>query len=226
MRVLAIDTALAACSVTVFETSSEELGGVSSIDMERGHAEALMPEIARVVEAAGGFDKIERVAVTVGPGSFTGLRVGLAAARAIGFATGVPVVGVTTLSAIAAPVLVAGEGLGSVASAIDARHGRVFFELYGGDAATLSPAKLVDAAEAARLIGPNGAQVVGSGAALVVAAAANPKVTRADARHHAPDPIWVARLGALCDPADAAPKPLYLKAADAHPQQRGLIARA
>ena len=68
--------------------------------------------------------------------------------------------------------------------------------------------------------------MVGSGADLVVAAADHDTVRKADARHEAPDPIWVARLGALCDPDGAAPKPLYLKAADAQPQQRGLIARA
>ncbi|MFL1876831.1 tRNA (adenosine(37)-N6)-threonylcarbamoyltransferase complex dimerization subunit type 1 TsaB, partial [Hansschlegelia beijingensis] len=77
MRVLAIDTALGACSAAVVDTASGA-AHVASLAMERGHAEALMPEVKRVLDAAGGLAGVERVVVTVGPGSFTGLRVGLA----------------------------------------------------------------------------------------------------------------------------------------------------
>ncbi len=110
MRVLAIDTALAACSAAVLDTA---VGGVSagivaseSLPMVRGHAEALIPLIARVMKAAGmTFPDLDRLVVTTGPGSFTGLRVGIAAARGLGVATKIPVVGVSTLSAYAAPYL-------------------------------------------------------------------------------------------------------------------------
>ena len=72
--------------------------------MVRGHAEALMPLIARVMDAAAlGFAELDRIAVTTGPGSFTGLRVGIAAARGIALAAGKPAVGLTTLAAFAAP---------------------------------------------------------------------------------------------------------------------------
>lgn len=226
MRVLAIDTALSACSVAVVETADDAaLNHVVSLPMARGHAEALMPEVARVLEAAGGLGGVARVAVTVGPGSFTGLRVGLACARAIGLGAGLPVVGVTTLSALAAPLLDLGDGAAPVAAAIDARHGRVFFQVFAGDGRALVSGRLIEARDAARAIGGGPARVVGSGAALVVAAADDPTIRKADASFDAPDPIWVARLGAACDPADAPPRPLYLKAADAHPQQRGRIAR-
>ena len=87
MRVLAIDTALAACSVAVLDT---EYGGIlasESTAMVRGHAEALLPMLKRVMDQAGlGFSDIDRIAVTTGPGSFTGLRVGIAAARGIALA--------------------------------------------------------------------------------------------------------------------------------------------
>ena len=81
MRVLAIDTALEACSVALLDTAQPDRAVHESQPMARGHAEALMPMIARVFDRAG-FDAnaIDRVAVTVGPGSFTGLRVGIAAA--------------------------------------------------------------------------------------------------------------------------------------------------
>ncbi len=99
MRILAIDTALQACSACVIQSGEVEPLALEQIPMERGHAEALLPLVDRVVAGVeGGFASLDRIAVTVGPGSYTGLRVGIAAARAIGLAAGVPVVGVTTLS--------------------------------------------------------------------------------------------------------------------------------
>src|SRR5487761_55535 len=121
MRVLAIDTALAACSAAVLDTV---LGGViasESMPMVRGHAEALLPLIARVMARAElGFFDIDRVTVTTGPGSFTGLRVGISAARGIALAAEKPAVGVTTLLAYAAPYQI--EGRFPIVAAIDARH--------------------------------------------------------------------------------------------------------
>jgi len=84
MRVLAIDTALEACSVAVLDTDRPDLRAHESLPMQRGHAEALMPLVARVLDRVQfDFSAIDRVAVTTGPGSFTGLRVGIAAARGI-----------------------------------------------------------------------------------------------------------------------------------------------
>jgi tRNA threonylcarbamoyladenosine biosynthesis protein TsaB len=224
MRVLAIDTALGAASVAIVETDDPHARAhVSSLVMSRGHAEALMPEVKRVLDEAGGLAGVARVAVTVGPGSFTGLRVGLACARAIGLAAGLPVVGVNTLAALAAPVF--GGGGDAVAAAIDARHGRVFFQLFSLGREPLSEPQLVDGPTAAHLIGEFPTLTVGSGADLVVDAASRRTVRKADAPHHAPDPIWLARLGAACDPAASPPRPLYLKAADAHPQEGGRIPR-
>ena len=94
MRVLAIDTALAACSAAVLDT---EYGGIvasESLPMVRGHAEALMPLLQRMMnQARMAFPDIDRIAVTTGPGSFTGLRVGIAAARGLALAAGKPAVG-------------------------------------------------------------------------------------------------------------------------------------
>ena len=107
MLVLAIDTALEACSAAIFDSERDEIVARESIPMPRGHAEALMPLVARVMAASGlDFERIDRFAVTTGPGSFTGLRVGIAAARGLGLAAGKPVVGVTTFTAFAAPLIV------------------------------------------------------------------------------------------------------------------------
>src|ERR1700741_5243112 len=110
MRVLAIDTALEACSAAVLDTGRGGIVASESIPMVRGHAEALMPLVARVMQKAKlDFPELARIAVTVGPGSFTGLRVGVAAARGIAVAAGKPAVGLTTLAAYAAPYIAADD---------------------------------------------------------------------------------------------------------------------
>src|ERR1700688_2999761 len=137
MLILAIDTALDACSAGVLDTDAGRLMALESQAMKRGHAEALMPLIARVIKQAGiAFTALDRIAVTTGPGSFTGLRVGLSAARGIGLAANRPVVGLTTLTAYAAPV-VSQNAEQPVISAIDARHDQVYFQVVSGDGSSL-----------------------------------------------------------------------------------------
>ena len=106
--------------------------------MERGHAEALLPLVDRLVSPVeGGFGSLDRVAVTVGPGSYTGLRVGISAARGIGLAAGIPVVGVATLSAFLAP-LMAGDSRGFFTAAIDAKHGHIYVQAIAPGGKTIS----------------------------------------------------------------------------------------
>src|SRR5947207_14443737 len=125
MRVLAIDTALEACSVAVLDTAHADARVHESLAMQRGHAEALMPLIARFLDRAQlDFAAFDRIAVTTGPGSFTGLRVGIAAARGIALAAGKPAIGLSTLAAFAAPFIAADDTL-PVVVAIDARHDHV-----------------------------------------------------------------------------------------------------
>ena len=148
MLILAIDTALDACAAAVLDTDAGKLIAQESQAMKRGHAEALMPLIARVMKASGvAFAALDRIAVTTGPGSFTGLRVGLSAARGIALAAGKPVVGVTTLTAYAAPI-VSENGEHPVISAIDARHDHVYFQVVGGDGSSLIKPKVAPIAEA------------------------------------------------------------------------------
>src|SRR5581483_8665417 len=137
MLILAIDTALDHCAAAVLDTDSGVMRAQETQSMKRGHAEALMPLVARVVQQSGvAFTGLDRIAVTTGPGSFTGLRVGLSAARGIGLAAHKPVVGVTTLSAYAAPV-VSEAGEAPVISAIDARHDQVYFQVVSGNGSSL-----------------------------------------------------------------------------------------
>src|ERR1700751_5179346 len=137
MLILAIDTALDACAAAVLDTGANKLIAVESQAMKRGHAEALMPLIARVMkQSALAVPALDRIVVTTGPGSFTGLRVGLSAARGIALAADKPVVGVTTLTAYAAPV-VSCNSENPVVSAIDARHDQVYLHVGGGNGGSL-----------------------------------------------------------------------------------------
>lgn len=227
MRILAIDTALPAASACVLEDGDELPLAQETLAMERGHAEALLPLIDRVMaRTEGGFTALDRVAVTVGPGSFTGLRVGIAAARAIGLACGVPVTGVSTLAALAAPLIVQ-QRPGLIGAAIDARHGNVYFAAFGPDGRAVLPPRVVPVREAARSLGEGPAWLTGSGAPLL-AAEAQSAGTKVEIGNDAvvPDIVYVARIGLLADPEIAPARPLYLKAPDAQPQDSGRLPQA
>ena len=216
MRILAIDTALPAISACVLDEGAESPESIETIAMERGHAEALLPLIERVMaRVEGGFVSLDRVAVTVGPGSFTGLRVGIAAARAIGVACKVPVIGVSTLAALAAPLILE-QKPGLVAVAIDARHGNVYFAAFGPDGRATSAPRVLPPREAVRSLGAGPVRLAGSGAALlsIEASAAGTEIEIAR-ENTGLDIVFVAKHGLLADPALAPPRPLYLKAPDA-----------
>jgi tRNA threonylcarbamoyladenosine biosynthesis protein TsaB len=226
MRVLAIDTSLEACSVAVLDTEISSRARSRSLPMARGHAEALMPLIATVMSAARTeFADLDRIAVTVGPGSFTGLRVGVSAARGIGLATAKPVVGLTTLSALAVPVIDS-DDTKSVLAAIDARHGNVYMQLFGPGGRTLVAPRVAHLRDAVRAAMASPTRLVGNAAALIEACWPDNErrpLSVIDVR--APDIVWVARLGAAADPDPASVKPLYLRGADARPQTAGVLPR-
>ncbi|WP_028347831.1 tRNA (adenosine(37)-N6)-threonylcarbamoyltransferase complex dimerization subunit type 1 TsaB [Bradyrhizobium murdochi] len=218
MLILSIDTALDACAAAVLDTSAGGLIARESQAMKRGHAEALMPLIARVMKASGvAFAALDRVAATTGPGSFTGLRVGLSAARGIALAAGKPVVGVTTLTVFAAPI-VSESSEHPVIAAIDARHDHVYFQVLGGDGSSLVKPKvapIAEALDAARFGAPH---LVGNAAKIMAerwpADAPPPFKINQQA---APDIAWVAWLGAAVSPESSPARPYYLRAPDAKP---------
>lgn len=226
MRVLAIDTALEACSAAILDTDRQS-GIVSrSQPMMRGHAEALMPLIAAAMSAADTeFSQLDRIAVTVGPGSFTGLRVGVAAARGIALATGKPVVGLTTLAALAAPFFEADESAALLA-AIDARHGQVYMQLFGPGGRSLVAPRVASVREAVRAATASPTRIVGTGAKLIDDAwPDNERRPSLVSAVRAADVAWVARLGAAIVDLTAPVKPLYLREADARPQDAGILPR-
>jgi tRNA threonylcarbamoyladenosine biosynthesis protein TsaB len=226
LRVLAIDTALEACAAAVLDTSRKGALTSRSLPMMRGHAEALMPLIAAVMSAANTeFFDLDRIAVTVGPGSFTGLRVGVAAARGIALAAGKPAVGLTTLAALAAPFFDADETKALLA-VIDARHDQVYMQLFGSGGRTLIAPRLAPVRDAIRAAMASPTRIVGNAAKLVESAwPDNERRPLQVAAVRAPDIGWVARLGAASADVSAAVKPLYLRDADAQPQEAGILPR-
>lgn len=226
MRILAIDTALGQCAACVSESGATEPIAVETISLDRGHAEALLPLLERVLSRIdGGFASLDRVAVTIGPGSFTGLRIGISAARAVGLAVGVPVVGVTTLSALMAP-LIALPRSRLVVAAIDARGGRVYVQAIAPNGRAIIAPSVLSVREIVRTLGSSGVMLVGSGAPAIAADAWSVGL---DVRVHDAPPVpdigWVARLGLAARPEHALPKPLYLAPPDARPQDAARLPR-
>ena len=162
MIVLALDTAVGACSVAVLADGQPPFA--VSEPMLRGHQERLALMARETMAQAGlAFELLDRVAVTVGPGSFTGLRVGLAFAKGLGLALGRPVVGVGTLEALAASE----TGADLTVAAIDPRRGQIYLQAFSGGHALMAPDVLPLETAAARLaeLRPVGRVVmVGSGA--------------------------------------------------------------
>lgn len=220
MLILAFDTAGAGCSACVWQDGvvlSRRAGR-----MERGQAEALVPLLQDVLAEAGiAWSALDRLAVTVGPGSFTGLRVGLATARAASLASGLPVVGVTTLEVFAhglSPDV--RPSIGTVLAVADARRHDVYAQAFAAedlrpltDAASVVPDDVPGWLAAAGAVGP--VVVVGDGVPLLATvAAAEGWVIEGDGQI-VPDPVVIAALAAgravLAEP----PAALYIRPADA-----------
>jgi len=205
MIILALDTCLTACSVAILD--GERVLAARSEPMARGHQERLAPLTAEIIAQAGlAFAELERIGVTLGPGSFTGLRVGLAFAKGLGAALSIPVVGVGVLEALAA-------GLpGLVFAVMDAKRGQIYLQAFEDGRPLMAPDALdlgTAAARLAELSGGRPATLVGPGAALLAEVLADVRLIALD---H-PDPVAVARLAAARAPTP--PRPLYLRAPDA-----------
>ncbi|MGH1558973.1 tRNA (adenosine(37)-N6)-threonylcarbamoyltransferase complex dimerization subunit type 1 TsaB [Caulobacter segnis] len=202
--ILSIDTCLGASSVAVLD--GERVLAAKSEPMTRGHQERI-GIIAReaAADAAVAFSDLTRIGVTVGPGSFTGLRVGLAFAKGLATALSIPCVGVNTLESLAYGTK------GFAAAVIDARMSQVYIQVFADGVSLMAPDALGLGEAAARLAelysgGP--ATLVGSGAPLL----AETLPSAAVLTPAAPDPVAVARLAAAKPVPTHSPRPLYLRA--------------
>jgi tRNA threonylcarbamoyl adenosine modification protein YeaZ len=218
MLTLAIDTAANFCSACVWD-GAHALGREER-NIGRGHAEQLVETVERVLAAAGrDFIDISRVAVTVGPGSFTGIRVGVAAARGFGLALGVPVAGVTTLEALAVDAREKADGAMTVA--IHGGRGQVFLQSFSADGVPLGEPVAVATEEAAFAVPASARFLAGNAAAEIASALDRPVPAGIDRATGAIE--TVARLG---ESSDRPPVPLYMRGADARPQAGFALPRA
>ena len=204
MIVLAIDTAGTGCYAALYDSERDIVLGAAGDDIGRGHAERLMEFVDAALDAAGTDIKaVGRIAVTVGPGSFTGLRVGLAFAKGLSAALSIPAVGVGSLEALARPFS------GRVLSVLDAKRGQVYLQAFADGVAVSAPDALPLETAAARVAEFAPEVMVGTGAPLL---AEMHRAARIEPLDHA-DPLAIAMVAAARKPAP--PRPLYLRAPDA-----------
>lgn len=226
MKILAMDTAMAACSVALL--SDGVIAGHCYIDQRRGHAETLMGMVGEVLKSAQtSFAEIDRFAVTKGPGTFTGLRVGLSSARGYGVASGKPVLGFSTLQTLAralAPEI--SPECSEIAVIFDARGDEVYAQFFDRTWAPLTEPGVSTRADVADQLSERGnpkqTALIGTGAALIADMApgllldVNPQ----------PDAQCLGLLAAALDDPDLAPPiPLYLREADAKRSTKNPLAR-
>jgi tRNA threonylcarbamoyladenosine biosynthesis protein TsaB len=219
MKTLAVDTALGACSVAI--TRDGQTLAHHCVAMPRGHAEALAPMVEQAMAEAGlAFADLDRLAVTTGPGTFTGQRVGLAFTRGLRIALGKPLIGLTTLEVMAAAAA-AEAGTAFVAVLHEAKRGEVYAAVYR-DRETILPVQVAVYETILKEIEAVVAKTSGERLAIAGTAAAEAAAwlgTRGAAvtltAIRQPDALWVARLAETApEPAETA-RPLYLRAPDA-----------
>lgn len=206
MKLLAVDTALGACSVAVLD--GDAVLAHQFVEMTRGHAEALAPMVDETMRKSGvAFDALDRLAVTTGPGTFTGQRVGLAFMRGLRVGLKKPLIGVTTLEAMAAAT-----EKNRAAAIHDAKRDEAYLSLWQNGATILEPVVMPFVDAVARIRAFGACALCGTGASMAgEALGAGFAVT--DIRQ--PDALWVARLALTRPVPGAAPAPLYLRAPDA-----------
>lgn len=212
MKILALDTATAACSAALVDDG--DIIAARHEAMLRGHAEALLPMVEAVM-AGIAYDSLELIATTVGPGAFTGLRVGLAAARGLALAGGLPIIGVTTLDALAHGVDHEERGGRSIVAVLNARREEVYYQPFDSALKPLSPPR-AGAVEAVEL--PDGPLlIVGDGADLIPSVPGRCDVETLPSL--LPDAAVVAAIAAArfdpTAPPDSPPEPLYLRSSGA-----------
>jgi tRNA threonylcarbamoyladenosine biosynthesis protein TsaB len=215
--ILALETSSSLCAVCLYDEAARRVVSQVSNDIGRGHAERLMDDIGEVLKLAGlAYKDVTMLACSVGPGSFTGIRVGVAAARGFGLALKVPVYGVTSLQAIALQTAPHASGA-HILSALDASRDEVYLQLFDKSAMPLKEPGAVRIEDLSASVPAGPVIICGSGAALFSGRIVHPAMI---------GPTASADAMAATHPAmRVSPKPLYLRAPDAKPQAGFAVAR-
>lgn len=208
MPILAFDCAGAQCAVALVADGRPL--AATRIESDRGHAAILVPMIQETLRQAGcSFGDLERIAVTTGPGSFTGIRVALATAQGLGLALDRPVVGVTVFDVVAA---MAAHHQLPLLAAIDSRREELFLQQFSASGAPLGEPTMLTPDAIASWIGPGPVAIAGDATDRVLPALPG----ASDTGYRLVDPVWLAKLAGE-RPAGPAPAPYYLRPPDARP---------
>lgn len=223
MKVLAIDTVATLCAACVFDAEADRVLAAESADIGRGHVEHLMPQVADVLERSGRrYSDLDRIAVGCGPGSFTGVRVGVAAARGFSLALKIPAVGISTLTAIAEESRPEAVGR-KILVAIDARREEIYTAIFDGDGNCLQGPEVSTVEKAADYARKNNPILAGNAAMAIADEIGSEPGFGMIAATSSIETI--ARIGSMIS-AEANPaKPAYLRAPDAKPQSGFAVAR-
>lgn len=217
--ILAFDSSTAACSAALWRDGATRAHRLQP--MTRGHAEVLMPIILEVLAQAGArFADLDAIAVTVGPGSFTGLRIGLSVARGIALAAGLPIIGVTTFAAVAEAIPVGQRQGLPILVLLDSKRAELYCQLFSTDFTPSGPPMIAEPAEVARLLPAGQIVLAGDGVSLAqpflpvdgAAMLMSTGVAVPDAAFIGPLACRLAERGAGLPAA-----PLYLRAPDVQP---------
>lgn len=206
--ILVIDTSGPVCAAGIFDAGGKVLVAAKSETLGKGHAERLIPMIDELLSESGlSLKDMTRVGVTVGPGSFTGIRVGVAAARGFALSLGIPAVGITTLQVVAEQVLEI-DPPAPVVAAIDAGRAEIFAQAFLPGGVVLTEPAAYDHDAVRLMIDRFGAIAVGSGVEAMAG------------REHGPDAYPLDRIGRIAErlPEDARANPVYIRGAGAKPQ--------
>ena len=229
MNILALETSMGACSAAALRGEGEARKLFARQEaMDRGHAEALMPMVAEVMAEAGlGFSDLDLIAATTGPGSFTGVRIAIAAARGLALVTPAKLFGTDSLTVLARGARendVVAEA--PLAVAVDARRGMLYFGLYDADRRKLQGPVLIAPEDAAALLPRELRIVVGSGAGLL-AEAGQRRGQHITAKLPDLQPSAAALAEIAAERGESVPvlRPLYLRPPDAKPQAQQVARR-
>lgn len=217
MTILALDTAGSLCAAALYDPQTQQLLAEVSHDIGKGHAELLLDYVAQCFETAKvSRNEISRIAVNIGPGSFTGVRVGVSAARGFGLALSCPVIGVSGFEALCHEMR-AGTPAQPVVIALSAYRGDIYAQGFDADGIASTTPLAGNEAELLPVLQQLGADyaLAGSGAAQLQAAEGSERRIISTSAHASIGTF--ARLAALRD-AGTPPEPLYMRGPDVKPQ--------
>lgn len=214
---LAIDTSGPFCSAALWSLEHNKCVAEVSENLGRGHAERLMPMLEELLEKQDAkWSAISKLAVVIGPGSFTGLRVGIATARGLALALDAPCVGVTVFEAFAQNYFTSGQNRKPVLIAMDAKRNQYWIQSFDAQGYPQTNPIQVEAEKIAENIDKATSGIIGSGAKLIAEACEG----SINVINDSPSPpiVAVAAIGAKAENDSTSPRPLYLRAPDAKPQ--------